>query len=168
MSTVRAVNARARRVGSVVRAALPLAAVALVVGGSAGPAELALAAVAALLATAYGGALRRRARVRFRPPARWALALARALPQLAVEAALLAGALARQLAGGSPVAGADDAGRVRPRGVDASTAAVAAAAYPCLTPNTVVRAVGRRGAVSGRRLIDRPGHLLQDDLGRLA
>lgn len=168
MHTVRAVGARGHRVGSVARAVLPLAVVALVVGGSAGAPDLVVAAVAALLAAGYGRTLAARARVRFGPPGRWAVALLHAGPQLVAESGLLAAALVRQLTGRGRVAGAEDSGRIRARGVDAATAAIAAATYPCLTPNTVVRAVGRGGAVSGRRLLDRPGHLLRDDLARLA
>lgn len=156
------------RPSSVARVALPLGGWYLILAGSLGGAELVAASIAGLLAALYAAGLGRRARVSFRPPWRWVRALARALPQLGSESALLAAALARQLSGGAPVEGADDAGRVAPRGVDAVTTAIAAAAYPCLTPNTVVRAVQHRGRVSGRRLLDRAGHRLEDDLARLS
>lgn len=143
------------------------AALTLVLGGAVEVPEIAVAVGAAVVATLYSRGVVRTARVCFRPRPRWSSAIAKALPQLVIESALLAGAVVRQITGGRPIAGKEDAAHVVARGADTVTAAIAAAAYPCLTPNTVVRAVERGGWVTGRRILDRPGHTLGDDLARL-
>ncbi len=153
-----------RRIARLVPAILALG---LVLAGTVDITEIGVAAAASVVAVTYDARLTRRARVWFHAPGRWILAAIRALPQMIAESTLVALALARQLAGRATVGGSEDSGRTAFKDVDAMTSAIAATVYPCLTPNTVAGAA-RQGAVTGRKLLDVPGHALPDDLARLS